>query len=144
MVLFFILYIVYIIVVIYCMRGGTLENTISSIIRDRLHSKELSGKWVIDLISDITFKLLALGTLGLFIIPMTKDIPYLINDGIIHTSGVAQEVHHLKSMPSLRQTLVINDLEIDVYFGDRLKKGDSYTINYLPHSKFCIDIIKNN
>ena len=144
MILFFIMYILYISLFVYCVRGDGLENNIFSIIRDRLHSKELSGKWVVDLISDITFKLLALAILGLLLIPMTKDIPYLINDGIIHTSGVAQDVRMLKSMPSLRQTLIINDLEIDVYFGDRLKEGDSYTINYLPHSKFAIDIIKNN
>lgn len=144
MVLFFIIYIAYIALFIFCVRGEPLENTIFSIIRDKLHSKELSGKWVIDLISDIIFKLLALGILGLFLIPMTKDIPCLINDDIIHMSGVAQDVRMLKSMPTLRQTLVINDLEIDVYFVDRLKEGDNYTINYLPHSKFAIDIIKND
>lgn len=144
MVLFFIIYIAYIAFFIYCMWGGTLENNIFSIIQDRLHSKELSGKWVVDLISDIIFKFLALGALGLYLMPMTKDIPYLINDDIIHMSGVAKDVHMLKSMPSMWQTLVINDLEIDVYFGDRLKEGESYTINYLPHSKFAIDIIKNN
>ena len=148
MVLFFILYIVYIIVVIYCMRGGTLENTIFSIIRDRLHSKELSGKWVVDLISDIIFKLLALGILGLNLIPMTKDIPYLINDDIIHISGVAQEVHKRKvqGKSPIHQTLVINDSEINVYFAGRrgLEEGVSYTIDYLPHSKIAIDIIKYN
>ena len=144
MILFFIIYIAYIALFIFCVRGEPLENTIFSIIRDKLQSKELSGKWVVDLISDITFKLIALATLGLFLIPMTKDIPHLINDDIIHMSGVAQDVRMLNSMPSLRQTLVINDLEIDVYFTDRLKEGDSYTVDYLPHSKFAIDIIKND
>ena len=130
------------------MRGKYLENNIFSIIRDRLHSKELSGKWVVDLIFDIIFKFFALATLGSLLIPMTKDIPYLINNDTIHISGVAQEVHRheSKGKPSSRQTLVINDSEIYVYFAGRrgLKEGDGYTINYLPHSKFAIDIIKNN
>ena len=147
MVLFFIVYIIYTALFIYCVRGGTLENTILSIIRDRLHSKELSGKWVRDLIWDIFGKFLAIGILGLYLIPMTKDIPYLINDDITHMSGVAQEIRHLKAPPSfLRQTLVINDSEINVYFAGRrgLNEGASYTVDYLPHSKFAIDIIKNN
>ena len=148
MVLFFIVYIIYIALFIFCMRGEGLENNILSIIRDRLHSKELSGKWVRDLIWDIFGKFLAIGILGLYLIPMTKDIPYLINDDIIHISGVAQEVHKrkVKGKSPIRQTLVINDSEINVYFAGRrgLEEGVSYTIDYLPHSKFAIDIIKNN
>lgn len=142
--LFFTIYIVYIALFIYCMWGENLENTIFSIIRDKLHSKELSGKWIVHLISDIIYKFLALSILGLFLIPMTKDIPYLINDDMIHMSGVAQDVRRLKSMPSMRQTLVINDSEINFYFVGRLKEGYSYTIDYLPHSKFGIDVIRNN
>ena len=146
--LFFTMYIAYIAFFIYCMRGADLENTIFSIIRDRLHSKGLSGKWVRDLIWDIFGKFLAIGILGLYLIPMTKDIPYLINDDVIHISGVAQEVHKRKvqGKSPLYQTLVINDSEINVYFVGRrgLEEGVSYTIDYLPHSKFAIDIIKYN
>ena len=141
---FTIAYFIYIALFSFCVYGYGFQKNFVIILVKILTGKLAAGDSMGLLITDVIYKLLAVGIIILFITPMSKDLPYLVNREYNQVSGEVEEVRKLNSMPTHRHTVTIDQVSIHLYFMDTLREGESYTINYLPNSKFGIETIRNH
>lgn len=88
------------------------------------------------------FRIFAIFIILILVLPMAKDIPNIISNKQMSITGKVEHENALFGTRFIRQSITVENVTVYQYFGRPLFNGDYRTINYLPNSKFVIDVIE--